>query len=271
MKLGFSVETLLPSARVSGPLRLGLVRLEDDEWLQPDPDLGIRNQHFDAYPEAVVVLPEAEAPGEELAAMLGVAGGLEQAARAAWEDFCILTRDSVGAPLLLTGVAVAFPTDWRISEKIGKPLLAVHEPIHGYAEQLSAGVDSFMEGLQPGAIFGRTNMFVLPSDALRYMPEGDPGARFEHITAENAGEMLFVRCERETLRRLPETGAIVFTIGIHRAALGTLPDSAVSRIAQSLDGYGEGETDRRAMPYYADALAGYAKARAATAERVLIQ
>ncbi len=268
MKLGFSVETLLPSARVSGPLRLGLVRLGDEEWLQPEPDIAARNRHFDEYPESVIVLPPAKAAGEELAAMLGVSGGLEQAARAAWEDFCILTREGPDAPLLLTGAAVAFPTDWRIAEKIGRPLLAVHEPIHGYAEQLSAGVDSFMEGLQAGAIFGRTNAFVLASDALRYMPESDPAARFAHVTAENAGDTLFVRCERETLRRLPETGAIVFTIGIHRAALGSLSDEAVARIASSVEGYGEGETDRRAMPFYADALAGYARVRAANKQGV---
>ena len=34
------------------------------------------------------------------------------------------------------------------------------------------------------------------------------------VTAENAGETLFVRCERQGLRKLPETGAIVFTIGV---------------------------------------------------------
>ena len=262
MKLGFSVETLLPLARVSGPMRLGLVRLGDDEWLQPEPDLEVRNRYFDAYPESVIVLPSAEAPGEELAAMLGVSGGLEQAARAVWEDVCILTRESADAPLLLTAGAVAFPTDWRLAEKFGKPLLAVHQPIDGYAEQLSSGVDAFMEGLQSGALFGRTNAFVLPSDALRYLPEGEPSARFAHVTSQNAGETLFVRCERETLRRLPGTGAIVFTIGIHLAPLGTLSDAAVERIAQSLEGYGAGENDRRSMPHYAGALAGYAQARA---------
>lgn len=262
MKLGFSVETLLPLARVSGPLRLGLVRLSEDEWLQSEPDLAVRNRYFDEYPESVIVLPSAEAPGEELAAMLGVTGGLEQAARAAWEDFCILTRESDDAPLLLTGGAVAFPTDWRLAEKIGKPLLAVHQPIDGYAEQLSAGVDGFMDGLQAGELFGRTNAFVLPSDALRYLPESEPAVRFAHVTTQNAGETLFVRCERETLRRLPETGAIVFTIGINLAPLGALSDAAVARIAQSLDGYGAGENDRRSMPHYAKALAGYAHARA---------
>jgi len=259
MTLGFSVEALLPAARVSGPLRMGLVRIAEAGWLQPHPDLEARCAHFDCHPESVAVLPEAKAAGRELAAMLGVQGGLEQAARSVWEDLCILTREAESEPYRLTGAAVAFPTDWRLAEKIGHPLLAVHKPIDGYAEQLAEAVDRFMNGLEPGPIFGRTNAFVVAGDALRYFPEPDAAIRFAHVTAANAGETLFVRCERETLRRLPETGAIVFTIGIYRAPLGSLNDAGVERIAGSL--CGDGEADRRAAPHYAEALAGYARNR----------
>jgi len=266
MALGFSVEALLPAARVRGPLRMGLVRIAETEWLQAEPDLAVRAAHFDRHPDSVDIRPEAEAAGRELAAMLGVAGGLEAAARSVWEDLCLLTRDAEGQPWRLTGAAVAFPTDWRLAEKMGRPLLDVHQPIHGYAEQLSEAVDRFMNGLEPGAIFGRTNAFVVASDDLRYRPEADPAARFAHVTAANAGETLYVRCERETLRCLPDSGAIVFTIGIYRAPLGSLSDIGVARIAQTLEGFGaiagEGEHERRAAPHYAAALAGYAATRA---------
>lgn len=267
MTLGFSVEALLPAARVSGPLRMGLVRLAESEWLQPEPDLEIRRAHFDRHPESVAILPQAEVAGRELAAILGVEGGLEQAARSVWEDLCILTQDGAGDPYRLTGAAVAFPTDWRLAEKIGRPLGAVHAPIHGYAEQLSEAVDRFMDSLRPSAIFGRTNAFVLASDILRYLPEDDPAARFAHVTAENAGDALFVRCERETLRRLPETGAILFTIGVYRAPLGSLSDEAVLRVASSLEGLEKGEGERRAAPHYAPALGDYVEVRIAAAKR----
>ena len=46
MTLGFSVETLLPDARVSGPLRMGLVRLAEGEWLAADPDLAPRDANI---------------------------------------------------------------------------------------------------------------------------------------------------------------------------------------------------------------------------------
>ncbi len=261
MTLGFSVETLLPYARVSGPLRMGLVRLTESEWLDPAPDLPARDAVFDAYPASVQVLPEGEAPARELAQMLGAAD-LEGAARSHWEDFCLLTHDAPGKPYRLVAAAVGFPTDWRLSEKIGKPLHAVHEPIHGYAEQLSDGVDRFMDKLRTDEIYGRTNMFVMPSGEARYMPDLPAEQRYTHVTPDNAGSALYARCERETLRRLPDTGAIVFTIGVYRTALGSLSDEAMERIASSVGALLDGEEARRGAPAYAQALSAYAAARA---------
>ena len=266
MTLGFSVENLLPRARVAGRHRMGLVRVPESDWLQPDPYLAARHAGFDAHPDAVIVLPEAEAPARELAAMLGVEGGLGEAARRTWEDRCVLTQATPDEPYRFTGGAVAFPTDWWLAEKIGQPLLKVHEPIDGYAEQLSAAVDAFMAKLATGEIYGRTNAFILPTDALRYMPADDPTERFAHVTPENAGETLFARCERETLRRLPETGAIVFTIGVYRASLASLSAHAVSRLASSIQGFGDNEQSRRNAPLYAGALTGYAAHRARQGE-----
>lgn len=260
MTLGFSVETLLPHARVSGPLRMGLVRLAESEWLDPAPDLAAREAAFDAHPDSVQVLPEGETAARELAAMLD-ANDLEGAARSHWEDFCLLMQDAPGQPYRLVAAAVGFPTDWRLAEKMGRVLHAVHEPIHGYAEQLSDGVDRFMERLRVGEIYGRTNMFVMPSADLRYMPSLAPERRYDHVTAANAGTALFVRCERETLRRLPQTGAIVFTIGVYRTALDSLSDAAMARIASSVGALLDGEEARRGAPAYAEALTAYAAAR----------
>ena len=41
----------------------------------------------------------------------------------------------------------------------------------------------------------------------------------EPVTAQNAGERLQTRCERETLSRFPRTGAILFTIRTHMRKL----------------------------------------------------
>ncbi len=261
MAFGFSVEALLPHARVEGPLRMGLVRLAQDEWIDPAPDRAARAAAFDAHPDGIQVRPEAEPAIAELADLLGVEGGLEACARAVWEDLCIMVQDEPGGPFHLAAAAVAFPTDWRLEEKMGQAVHAIHTPIDGYADTLSSGVDKFMNGLQSFNIFGRTNVFVVPSADLRYMPKDAPDTRFSHVTGENAGETLFVRCEREALRRLQKSRAIVFTIGIYRTPLGALSDAGVARIARSVEGFGGSELVRRAGPHYGAALSAYAQAR----------
>ena len=227
MTLGFSVEALVDAGRGGGALKMGLRRLAEADWLQPDFDCDARRLAFEAGPQSLFVHPEAIDAGR------------------------------------LTASAVAFPTDWRLADKMGLPLTAVHAPIHGYAEQLAVGVDHFFQTLSAGPIHGRANWFVVPTDAWRYMPADDPAARSAHVDAANAGETLFVRCERQTVRRLPNTGAMLFTIGIAVAPLGALSGATVRKVAAGTAAQAAGERARRAAPFYAGALTGYAAGRQA--------
>jgi len=262
LALGFSVAELLPRARGGGALAMGLSALEESEWLQPAPDLALRARAFDDHPENVEILPAAEEAGRELAALCGVAGGLEQAARSAWEDMCLLIRPEGDDSHYLAGAAVAFPTDWRVQDKIGRPMDAIHAPIHGYAGQLARGVDHFMGTLTPGRIFGRCNWFVSPTPALRWIEENPPEIAFAHVNADNAGETLFIRSERQTLRRLPHTGAVVFTIGVYLAPLGTLPAACITRLADALTNIPAPEFTRRGAAHFAPAFQEYARRHA---------
>lgn len=256
--LGFSVDELLPRARGGGALKMGLTALSESEWLQADPDLTARAAAFDAFPHSVQLTPPAHGAGDELAAMMDVSGGLEGAARSVWEDICLLSADADGEPYRLIGAAVAFPTDWHPADKLGQPLIGLHKPIHGYADQLASGVDHFMAKLKPGRIFGRCNWFVSPTSALRWIDTESPAQTFAHVTPDNAGETLFVRSERQTLRRLPETGVIVFTIGVYVTALGQLSPSNIARMAQALATIPPQEAERRGAAYFAAQLQAFA-------------
>ncbi|MDJ0643276.1 MAG: DUF3445 domain-containing protein [Erythrobacter sp.] len=260
MSLGFSVEELLPKARGGGQLKMGLVRLSDEEWLQPSPELAARAEGFAAWPEGVQLTPDVDAPGRELAAMLGVDGGLPEAALAAHEDMCLLTKREGDDQYRLIGAAVAWPTDWHPKDKIGLPLRALHAPIAGYEEQLATGVDRFMDTLKPGPIYGRCNWFIAPTGERRWITHAKAEEDFAHVTAANAGATLFVRSERQTLRRLPDTGAILFTIGVYVSSLGALNIDNVQRLARAAGTLLAGEGDRRGTGAYARALLGYAKA-----------
>jgi Haem-dependent oxidative N-demethylase, alpha subunit-like len=258
VSLGFSVNSLLPKARGGGQLRMGLNRLSESEWLQPDPDIHARTRGFAEWAEGVQLSAEVEASGQELAAMLGLEGGLREAALANHEDMCLLTKGDEDDQYRLIGAAVAWPSDWHPKDKIGLPLRALHAPIAGYEEQLATGVDRFMETLKPGAIYGRCNWFIAATGERRWLAAGDAHKAFAHVTAQNAGETLFVRSERQTLRRLPETGAILFTIGIYVEPLEALEAANIAMLAGATQSLVKGEGDRRGAPAYAAALAEYA-------------
>lgn len=264
MTLGFAVNELLPKARGGGKLRMGLTKLSESEWLQSDPDLKARALGFTEHPAGVQLTPEAKEPGRELAAMFGVSGALPEAALSAHEDMCLLTQAALGEPYRLIGAAVAWPTDWHPKDKLGLPLRALHAPIAGYEEQLATGVDRFMETLKPGAIFGRCNWFIAPTGDRRWIAEGQPQAQFAHVTTENAGEALFVRSERQTLRRLPETSAILFTIGVYVEPLANLTPANLAALAASVQSLVAGEVcvmsegERRGAPAYAASLVDFA-------------
>ena len=139
---------------------------------------------------------------------------LECAGRLVQEDLCLIQYGDQG-PVFTAGV-VCFPSRWRLLEKIGKPLAAVHGSVPFYADRLSRAVDRFMCHVKAGHIAARLNWSVLDDPAL-FQPTGkwrldDNPA----ITADNAGERLFLRVERQTLRRLPRSEAVLFGIRVPR-------------------------------------------------------
>lgn len=236
---------------------MGLLRVDESEWLQPDFDRQARADIFQRHPDSICILPGASDAASEAAQLVAGTDDLGAAAAQCWEDLCVLETEQAEGPYRLTAAAVGFPTDWHLSEKMGKPLSAIHEPIHGYAEQLSDGVDNFFRTLQAGQIFVRANWFVVAGDDWRYMPQDAPEVRFGHVSADNAGETLFLRCERQTLRRLARTGAVLFTIGVAVEPLRRLSLAVLRRVADALSAISGGERERRSGAFYAGAFAGY--------------
>ncbi|MGE0226227.1 MAG: DUF3445 domain-containing protein [Acetobacteraceae bacterium] len=148
---------------------------------------------------------------------------LELAGRLVQEDLCLIQlRD--GTPVFTAGV-LCFPSRWRMDEKIGRPLAEVHGPVPLYADRLERPVDRFMRHVKVGHIATRLNWSILDNPAL-YQPTGKWRQDSDTvITPENAGEGLYLRVERQTLRRLPASDAILFGIRVHNYRLDRLIDS----------------------------------------------
>ena len=138
---------------------------------------------------------------------------LQLAGRLVQEDLCLIQNSEHGP--IFTAAVLCFPSRWRLLDKIGEPLTAVHGPVPFYADRLGKPVDRIMHHLKPGHIASRLNWSLLDDPALfqpggKWRVDGDSG-----ITAENAGSRVFLRVERQTLRRLPSTDAVLFGIRVH--------------------------------------------------------
>ena len=157
---------------------------------------------------------------------------LELAGRLVQEDLCVL-EPSADGPRLIAAV-LCFPSRWRLADKIGRPMLAIHAPVPLYAEKLAGKVDRFMALLGPSRLVERVN-WSIHDDPTLFQPAGHGRTEADPaITAANAGARLTLRVERQTLSRLPESGAILFTIRTHQRGVDEI--AALPGVAARLAG-----------------------------------
>ena len=145
---------------------------------------------------------------------------LERAGLSIQEDLCLVQRSSKG--WILEAASLSFPSLWKLSEKIGKNMAAVHGPVDDYPEFLEKKVEGFFDRLSHDPVW-RRNWFIHSDDNL-YQP-GQPKEDDPVITSDLIGEKLFVRSERQTLRALEIQGWILFTIRVQQTPLEDLIDS----------------------------------------------
>ena len=117
------------------------------------------------------------------------------------EDLCVMEKR--GQQHVLTAAVLCFPASWRLADKIGRPLLAIHDPVPEYPA-IAARVQRLFDGVQPGRPLWRFN-------ALRY---GDPALHQprSRVTPGETADHPYLRSERQCVLRLPETRACVFSI-----------------------------------------------------------
>lgn len=162
---------------------------------------------------------------------------LVRAALLVQEDLAVMER--VEDEWILTAGVVCFPSHWSVDEKVGLPLALIHGPVSHYERELREKVDRFHDRLAVERPAWRRNWSVNPTSEL-HLP-----SRARQIPApaviEPDGSPMWIRSEFQTLRRLPGTDAILFTIRTQRAPLGVLierPEIAgrMLTVLQSWDG-----------------------------------
>ncbi len=251
----------LPFADGKFRLTMGLMPLDEAGWLEIDDGfaatLATKRDLLATRPaEVFAALPEAQGPAEELLDHLAghlprhhptvytrdgdvlhnsrtderwnvaqpALHPLDLCGRLVQEDFCLL--EAAGESHRLIGASLCAPARWRLADKLRKPLAAIHAPVPGFGERLARPVDRFFFLLRPESPMWRLN-WGINDDPTPFQPEHLPAAG--PVTADNAGERLWLRVERQTLRRLPQTGTTVFGIRTHITPLGVaIADAATA-------------------------------------------
>jgi hypothetical protein len=244
--------TYTPYDGSSTPFTIGLAQLDPDRWLEPDADLGDqlaeKERILAKYGDLVLraeddTLAAQQEVLDTLADYLPAHHGgiyrrngdrIEMAGRAldladeshtplcragllVQDDLVIMRRGENG--WRIAAAFLAFPSSWRLSEKFGLPMDEVHAHVPGFeGGSRNAGlINRMFDNLAPGRFVVRWNWSVNWSHALYHPNAKSP----EEKRGVPAGKAL-IRVERQTLRKLPHTGDILFTIRIYLDPLAVI-------------------------------------------------
>ena len=182
---------------------------------------------------------------------------LDLAARLIQEDLSLMMPGEQG--YYLAAASVCFPQRWNLREKLGLPMTRIHQAVPDYGKKLAQPVDSVFDRLKEDYPGLRFNWSVLNSSEL-YLQSGKHKSQINpDITAENAGEKLWLRVERQTIRRMPTSRGVLFTIRTYRYPLAQIAEmpgvaagliEAIQKLPVAMQKY-------KSLPTFKSALLGY--------------
>jgi hypothetical protein len=275
-----------PWQRLGYKLKLGLRARSEAEWLPSDDIFGnvltraeqialkarlLAKHHQDVFS----AMPNTMTAGDEVLAMVrqhlktyhnacmatsdsGV-HPLDMAARLIPEDLLLLApfqdvavNDTDATKWHLVAASLCFPAHWVLAEKMGKPLAAIHDPVPHYDERLAAPVDRFFNKMTVGPISSRMNWSLQIGKDL-FTPHR---AARKAVSGDIDNDELCLRLENQTLRKLPQTGLVLFTIRTHIEPVSRwnhIPN-AIDDLAQMLKDMSVQAQSYKGASLYEDAL-----------------
>lgn len=287
-------DDLAPWQRLGAKFRLGLRARPESEWLPFDDAFGntqrrseqikMANALLDQQHAAVFAVsdPDHTAANEVLAMVVDNLARfhpdgppaprrdlhpLEAAARLIPEDLLLLdprprhTADAQFPDWVLVAAALRFPAHWRLADKMDKPLAAIHEPVPHYGAVLETPMDRFFTNMKIGPISHRWNWTVVTSPEL-FTPDR---AHNPPVRIAEGIDRLRVRMESQTLRKLPESGQILFTIRTYSEPVLNWVDcpDAIEELAEMTAAMSPPVRDYKGVDRYEAALQHYVATRQA--------
>jgi hypothetical protein len=172
------------------------------------------------------------------------------------DDLCVLLPDENGVPRLSAAVLCS-PNRWRLSEKMGGSMASIHAPVARYDDDLSTPVNAMLMRLSVDRPVWRINWGISNHPSL-FQPDIPP------VTPDMDAADMWFRVEWQTLRRLPVTGAILFTIRTYVEKLSDFMDrdyALVHEIADLVNKIPENVATYKSIAPYREKLFAYFETR----------
>lgn len=147
-----------------------------------------------------VIRPDGKAVTIDPRDPLGTLGVLVQ------EDLCLLDTESNEHKLV--AAVVCFPANWRLAEKIGRPLIGIHDPVPEYDATLAKRVQRLFDAVEIDQPIWRFNALDYYHPDL-FQPERREN---DYAHTDERATYPYFRSERQCILRLPQTRACVFSI-----------------------------------------------------------
>lgn len=192
---------------------------------------------------------------------------LDWMGRQVQEDLIVMAVDSGSeeGETYFAGGHLCFPASWCLEDKMGQSFMRIHENIPGFMERIGHPAMMMMRRLKPERPTGRINWTVSSSGNLNLSPATYDSwiHKRREINVENAGDKCFLRIERQTFARLPQTNGILFTIRTYINPISEVVEDAqrLKRFTAVVKGIPRATREYKGMAGFADALVDYLETR----------
>ncbi|KAJ5285207.1 hypothetical protein N7524_000513 [Penicillium chrysogenum] len=186
------------------------------------------------------------------------------AARLVQDDLALMIERADGEYYLLAG-AILLAGFWRLSDKFGMRLSEIHTSgdVPQFKSKLEKGMVNFFRRLRPEEPVLRNNYFIQVDDNLAWSHSigSEDAETVSWNTAEKnrAIENHFFRSERQSLRRLPRSGAVVFTIRTYFEPITAIVEEPYvpGRLVDAIRSWGDDVGRYKGKEKYQDVLLEY--------------
>lgn len=143
------------------------------------------------------------------------------------EDLVLMRKDHDGWRLV--AASLCFPSSWSLTEKYDRALEDIHAPVpqFGRGTRMADLIARMFDKLQPANCVERMNWSLQGTPEL-YHPLSHASridradGKLREFSPDETAARTFIRVERQTLRKLPASGDILFTIRIYLDPLARL-------------------------------------------------